>query len=123
MAKQFHWSVPMNLYNCLILEKVIGNKLKREIVDGFEPIHDVPESKAAMKGSYAAKPKRPVPYKQQANEKSKQYKKDSTKFRAKLETEARNKQQPKKPKTRPFITCGCERQMGQPFSSRKPGST
>ncbi|MGJ8662610.1 MAG: helicase-related protein, partial [Marinicella sp.] len=85
------------------IEKVIGNKLKREFIDGFEPIHDVPESKEAMRGNYANKPKRPAPYKQQAKEKAKQYKKDSNKFRAQLENEARNKKKPKKPKTRPFI--------------------
>lgn len=85
------------------VEKLIGNKLKRVIIDDFEPTHDVPESKEAMRSSYANKPKRPAPYKQQAKDKAKQYQKDSNKFRAKLETEARNKKKPKKPKTRPFI--------------------
>ncbi len=85
------------------IEKLIGNKLKRVFIDDFEPIHDVPESKEAMRGSYANKPKRPAPYKQQAKTKAKQYQKDSNKFRAKLEAEARNKKKPKKPKTRPFV--------------------
>jgi len=85
------------------IEKLLGNKLEREFVDDFEPDHDVPESKQAMRGQYAAKPKRPKPYKQQAQAKAKQYKKDSSKFRTQLENEERNKKKPKKPKTRPFI--------------------
>ncbi len=85
------------------IEKLLGNKLEREFVDGFEPIHDVPESKQAMRGQYAAKPKRPKPYKQQAQAKAKQYKKDSNKFRNQLENEERNSKKPKKPKVRPFV--------------------
>ncbi|VAW46828.1 ATP-dependent RNA helicase RhlE, partial [hydrothermal vent metagenome] len=85
------------------IEKLLGNKLDREFVDDFEPTHDVPDSKQAMRGQYAAKPKRPQPYKQQAQAKAKQYKKDSSKFRTQLENEANNKKKPKKPKTRPFI--------------------
>lgn len=85
------------------IEKLLGNKLEREFVDDFEPIHDVPESKQAMRGQYAAKPKRPKPYKQEAQKQAKQYKKDSTKFRAQLESEANKKKKPKKPKTRPFV--------------------
>jgi len=85
------------------IEKLLGDKLQREFVDGYEPIHDVPESKEAMRGNYANKPKRPKAYKQQAAEKAKQHKKDSHKFRAKLEVEARNKKKPKKPKVKPFV--------------------
>ena len=73
------------------IEKLLGHKLEREFVDDFEPIHDVPESKQAMRGNYAAKPKRPTAYKQQAKDKAKKYKKDSTKFRAQLESEAKKK--------------------------------
>lgn len=86
------------------IEKLLGNKLEREFVDDFEPIHDVPESKQAMRGQYAAKPKRPKPYKHQAQTKAKQYKKDSSKFRQQLENEAGGKKKkPKKPKQRPFV--------------------
>ena len=85
------------------IEKLLGHKLKREYVDDYEPQHEVPESKQAMRGQYAAKPKRPTNYKQQAQSKAKQYKKDSNKFRQQLENDSNIKKKPKKPKVKPFV--------------------
>ncbi len=81
------------------IEKLLGHKLEREFVDDFEPIHDVPESKQAARGNYAAKPKRPKSYKQQNKTKSRQQ--DGGQFHA--QPDSKKKKKPKKPKARPFV--------------------
>ncbi len=43
------------------IERLIGNQLTRKLVDGFEPVHDVPASRPGQKSHGARKPKKPKP--------------------------------------------------------------
>ncbi len=87
------------------IEKLLGHPLKREFVDDFEPIHDVPESKQAMRGQYASKPKRPKAYKPAAKAKNRRSPNHghNGNHNASLEPQGLRKKKPKKPKTRPFV--------------------
>ncbi len=43
------------------IERLIKQLLKRKLVDGFEPVHDLPESHLSRRPKHANKPKKPKP--------------------------------------------------------------
>src|SRR5690554_5337261 len=43
------------------IEQLLGNLLPRKLIDGFEPVHDVPESKPVHRPLKPKKPKKPKP--------------------------------------------------------------
>ncbi|WP_410174820.1 DEAD/DEAH box helicase [Marinicella marina] len=96
------------------IEKLLGHPLERQYVDDFEPDHDVPVSKQAMRrelAKSAVKPKRNKAKKSQHNNSKGQQRPPKKRHNdranqsqnANGNNEYQGKKKPKKPKQRPFV--------------------